>query len=178
MTRLVFIVFNPDQGATPFQARDFLHFTDLEEHAVYDAERKGLIRGNAILVGLEDKVNAENFRKMMSKWLEKCNVFTQQWGNEKLTQDLRTCVNEARDLLGWQPLHFRASAAPNEHAAVLAAAFNDMVAQTVAQSRNGGNMQNVMAFLHGMLIMWPVPTSDTHKEEYVAGMVQYLLTVF
>ena len=178
MTRLVFIVFNSDQGATPFQARDFLHFTDLEEHAVYDGERTGLLRGNAILVGLEDKVNAEKFRDMMSNWLEKCNVFTQRWGNEKLTQDLRTCVNEARDLLGWQPLHFRPSAAPNEHAAVLATVFNNVVAQTVAQSRNGGNVQNVRESLHGMLIMWPVPTSDTHKEEYVAGIVEHLLTEF
>ena len=178
MTHHVFIVFNSDQGASPFKARDFLHFTDLAEHEVYEGERNDLIRQNAILVGLQDRVNAESFRNMMSEWLEKCNTFAQKWGNEKLTQDLRTCVNEGRSLLGKQPLHFRASAAPNEHATVVATAFNNVVAQTVNQSRNGGNMQTVMEFLHGKMIRWPAPTSDTYKEEFVATMVESLRTVF
>ena len=174
MTSHVFLVFKSDEGASPFQAHDFLHFTDFAQHEVYQGEREDLITRNRIMVDLQGSISAEGFKNMMSNWLEKCNTFTQKWGNEKLTQDLRTCVNEGWSLIGKQLLHFGASASPNEHATVVATAFNDVVAQAVNQHQNGANVQNVMDFLEGTIIRWPASTSETFLKQFVATMVEQL----
>lgn len=176
MTFHLFVVFKSEEGDSPFQALDFLHFRDLPQYEDYRGEREDLVTANHIIADLQGHVSTERYTSMMSDWLEKCSAFAQKWNNEKVTQDLRSCINEGRTLIGRQLLHFGASAPPNEHATVLATALNDVVTQTVDQSLNGENVQDVMDFLEGTIIMWPESASATVVGEYVANMVEKFLS--